>query len=1388
MKKRILTLILSMAIAVVPTISPVYAEQAENLYYYYDLSKKFNTSIFAADGDTVSAWGVKDASDETYEGFSATPASEGTNFWNTYYSQTAKKYLNSYSADTGILSYVNSDLNKGVGSYTGYEALENNAVLTQKLTSDIPFKLDNSQMNKDGKNAFVFKGDSANFDILTVNGSQSSSKYLNVLFAVGTNTVARQATITLEFTDGTKKDYKFNLAWARDQGGWQVYCQKPNLALSGGNITTAGNEDKNSMKLRAVSVNTSGKAIKNITIGAHWTALVAMTEIPLTSEEYWDIMSAEITEAWEAVLENPTIENMKKMITYADEMKANKIDLSELSDNAEEIIKGYKDKVSQFKDVEPCYYDLSNLYNTSIFGSIGDSADSWGFSDKGIYNGFSSSLTPTGSVVGWNTYKSGSGYANGFDEETSVLKYVPDDINKGVYNNYANPAGYDELTDNATLIKELDYVPFKLSDNRTVSGKNAYAFGGTSTADYDSVTISGSGASSDYLHLLFAVGNWAPYPIVKVDFNDGTSKQFKFVLNWAREQSGSHYYCQRPDLTFTGGQLTMSEAKDANSSKLRAIAVPTGGKSIKSVTVQAYYTTLVAMTEIPLNYDDFSALKKDDILSAWEAVKADESLSNMTKMLMYADEAEKSGIPMILFDDTKDGDEYAIEKAIKTYRDKIVRVENVKAYRKDENTVAFEFEFSNPVVAASENITILKNDETLTDYSLGTDGKKLIISVNETRNGGNVYELRVNGVVNANSDYSSYKLEEAYELSYTVPDYFSFAYNSGKFSVKNNSADGKDNYIAYAVLYEDGVATDRTLETKDEKGKALSGDNVKAFLWNDKQKTLSSDEKLEKCVAEENKSASLNNPDFDASKNLLTIEGYTLSKKENKVVNIKIEDKKKANALILADSVKTGENGYFKVEYQFPESVYDSAMELRIFIGGDDFSEAINPENEKGVEKIIYYTTTEEKRLFAESLKGMSEEEIKNKISDILNTFSISFTPAEKISAAVFAKLIFANKDKINPDKVTDIQKLIKQLAVIGALNENKEDELFDSDSKLMYKDVMEYKSVLDNNGATLFEIYENGISADGLKAIKKALLSKTYSATDEKTEYELLIENLKNEIFLNAINYPKNGGTGYLTSLLTSKNADSVGISISKFVNTTDCLNYIYNSKPYESVSAFEEYLSKYKAPQSQSSSGTTSSKNNKNSSVSLSGININEEPEKSDNSLFTDVSEAHWAYKSIASLYEKNIISGKGNKIFDPDGYILRGELVKIICTTYNLSGSQKSVFTDAAGKWYEEYADIAFENGIINGVSETEFGGDSVISRQDLCVILYRLKNSDESYELTFTDSESISDYAKNTVSYMANHGIINGFEDGSFRPFEGCTRAQVAKIIDLFLQLD
>ena len=47
--------------------------------------------------------------------------------------------------------------------------------------------------------------------------------------------------------------------------------------------------------------------------------------------------------------------------------------------------------------------------------------------------------------------------------------------------------------------------------------------------------------------------------------------------------------------------------------------------------------------------------------------------------------------------------------------------------------------------------------------------------------------------------------------------------------------------------------------------------------------------------------------------------------------------------------------------------------------------------------------------------------------------------------------------------------------------------------------------------------------------------------------------------------------------------------------------------------------------------------------------------------------------------------------------------------------------------------------------------------------------------------FSDSESISDYAKDAVSALAGAKVINGYENGSFAPHDNCTRAQLAKML-------
>ena len=92
---------------------------------------------------------------------------------------------------------------------------------------------------------------------------------------------------------------------------------------------------------------------------------------------------------------------------------------------------------------------------------------------------------------------------------------------------------------------------------------------------------------------------------------------------------------------------------------------------------------------------------------------------------------------------------------------------------------------------------------------------------------------------------------------------------------------------------------------------------------------------------------------------------------------------------------------------------------------------------------------------------------------------------------------------------------------------------------------------------------------------------------------------------------------------------------------------------------------------------------------------------------------------------------------------------------------------------------------ENGIVSGISESEFGVGANITRQDMAVMLanaaYGRNNVAYNGQLSFADSNNIAVYAKNAVGMLCEAKVISGYEDGSFMP-EGCaTRAEAAQMI-------
>ena len=108
-------------------------------------------------------------------------------------------------------------------------------------------------------------------------------------------------------------------------------------------------------------------------------------------------------------------------------------------------------------------------------------------------------------------------------------------------------------------------------------------------------------------------------------------------------------------------------------------------------------------------------------------------------------------------------------------------------------------------------------------------------------------------------------------------------------------------------------------------------------------------------------------------------------------------------------------------------------------------------------------------------------------------------------------------------------------------------------------------------------------------------------------------------------------------------------------------------------------------------------------------------------------------------------------------------------------------KTPFTDVeSGAWYEEAVGYAYENGLISGVSATEFAPDVLLSRAQLVTILWRMAG-----EPREADGASLPGIAEDMwytdAARWAVTEEISGAENGDFRPDEPLSRAETAAIL-------
>ena len=103
-------------------------------------------------------------------------------------------------------------------------------------------------------------------------------------------------------------------------------------------------------------------------------------------------------------------------------------------------------------------------------------------------------------------------------------------------------------------------------------------------------------------------------------------------------------------------------------------------------------------------------------------------------------------------------------------------------------------------------------------------------------------------------------------------------------------------------------------------------------------------------------------------------------------------------------------------------------------------------------------------------------------------------------------------------------------------------------------------------------------------------------------------------------------------------------------------------------------------------------------------------------------------------------------------------------------------------------------AKQNGIVNGVSKTEFAPNDNITREQIAAIMHRyadFKGHDVSVGentniLSYDDVHHVSEYAIGAMQYAVGSGLIKGKTEATLNPLDNATRAEIAAILHRFIE--
>ncbi|WP_229672781.1 S8 family peptidase [Pullulanibacillus camelliae] len=164
-----------------------------------------------------------------------------------------------------------------------------------------------------------------------------------------------------------------------------------------------------------------------------------------------------------------------------------------------------------------------------------------------------------------------------------------------------------------------------------------------------------------------------------------------------------------------------------------------------------------------------------------------------------------------------------------------------------------------------------------------------------------------------------------------------------------------------------------------------------------------------------------------------------------------------------------------------------------------------------------------------------------------------------------------------------------------------------------------------------------------------------------------------------------------------------------------------------------------------------------------------------------FLDISDGYWAKRAIDQLTQRTIISGYQDHYFQPEAVVTRAQSVAMIGRALQWDGTLRPTpFNDVASSNFASgYIMTAMQKGMVKGFSNGTFQPDKPLTRGESALLLSRAYTFPVYKTTAFTDVPA-GELAQ-AVETLSRAGIIEGYKDHTFKPYNKVTRAEFASLL-------